>query len=173
MSQKEPLGGLPHWFDCCTHKGRKTTAAMGDDWIIQFGRDLASIVWSVALSGVQQKDSIFLFPAPLHSTCINRPCINSQHRFRTTSHHKPNTLAAWLIDPHHPMDCLHIKCVKSKHLYHQNFDSKKRVQSPLKDRAKVKMCGGISSCQNPHSQLVKKLGKTNPYRLSISEFIQV
>ena len=51
---------------------------MGDDWIIQFGRDLAAIVWSVALSGVQQKDSIFLFPAPLHSTCINSPCLDSQ-----------------------------------------------------------------------------------------------
>lgn len=51
---------------------------MGDDWIIQFGSDLAAIVWSVALSGVQQKDSIFLFPAPVHSTCINSLCLDSQ-----------------------------------------------------------------------------------------------
>lgn len=72
---------------------------MGGDWIIQFGRDLAAIVWSVALSGVQQKDSIFSFPAPLHSTCINSPCLDSQHCFRTTSHHTLNMLAARLIDP--------------------------------------------------------------------------
>lgn len=76
---------------------------MGDDWIIQFGSDLAAIVWSVALSGVQQKDSIFLFAAPLHSTCINSLCLDSQYHFRKASHYSINMLcclANWPVSPH-------------------------------------------------------------------------